>query len=225
MLAIFSAKPTEDYTSEIKDLRPWQAKLLRLINTKPDRRSVHWFLDEQGGCGKSAIARYLSLSKDAYVSTTANTRDFPTVVANALNSDWKRRAFIFDLGRSYEERDIYNAIEMICNGTVTAQKYQSRTFHFDPPHCIVFANFLPNFKKLSEDRWKIHRIDKDTLDTPWGTPVDKPPQDPETGLLNINKQRPRAPPSFFAVSSPVREDNVASDTDVDWDTYVEELIS
>ena len=121
MLAIFSAKPTEDYTSEIKDLRPWQAKLLRLINTKPDRRSVHWFLDEQGGCGKSAIARYLSLSKDAYVSTTANTRDFPTVVANALNSDWKRRAFIFDLGRSYEERDIYNAIEMICNGTVTAQ--------------------------------------------------------------------------------------------------------
>ena len=52
----------------------------------------------------------------------------------------------------------YNAIEQLKDGLVFSSKYEGGVKMFNPPHVIIFANWLPDVKTLSEDRWNIVNI-------------------------------------------------------------------
>jgi len=44
------------------------------------------------------------------------------------------------------------------DGVVFSGKYEGGARLFPPPHVIIFANFLPDFTKLSADRWVIRTL-------------------------------------------------------------------
>lgn len=63
-----------------------------------------------------------------------------------------------DLTRSQENMLNYGMIESFKNGVFFSPKYNSITKIFKPVKMIIFANWLPDKEKLSEDRWDIHHI-------------------------------------------------------------------
>lgn len=136
---------------EGKILHEWQQQVVDITNTEPDDRTIHWFWEETGNKGKSALAKHLVLTKDALV-VSGKKND----IYHALGPNCK--ILILDIPRTVEDRVPYEAIECIKNGLIFSGKYESKMKAFNPPHVICFANFPPDKRQLSEDRWHIVNI-------------------------------------------------------------------
>ena len=74
--------------------------------------------------------------------------------------------FLFNDARSVTGKDYnsYRILENIKDGQATASKYDNDNIDFKTPNTVViFSNQLPNFKKLSKDRWIIFEINQNEL--------------------------------------------------------------
>lgn len=141
---------------------PWHQEFFEFLAFKPDRRKVYWIWEETGNVGKSWMALYLFNYKLAYcVQQTGGGTNFSTIMYNAVKSGWDQKILIFDFPREAETKSIYQCIEFVCNRMVTTTKYQGGSFVIKRPLIVVLANFRPNFKKMSLDRWILRSIGKD----------------------------------------------------------------
>jgi len=68
------------------------------------------------------------------------------------------KIILFNLSRSAEGAFSYASIESIKDGLVFSGKYEGGTRLFPRPHIVIFANWLPDFAKLSLDRWDIRHL-------------------------------------------------------------------
>lgn len=145
--------------NEYKDVtwRPWQQMILDIIETKPDRRTINWFWEEKGNEGKTFIATYLVLKYDALV-LSGKTSDISNQIKTWLDTH-KDESFptvaILDAPRSTQDFINYQALEKVKDGLIYSGKYEGGICILAPLHLFVFANQLPEFNKLSEDRWNI----------------------------------------------------------------------
>jgi len=96
-----------------------------------------------------------------------------------------------------EEYISYGAMEKIKNGFYMSSKYESKPIIRNCPHIICFANFEPDYDKLSQDRWKVHNIGvtTPTLTLPCLGTVEKRPQTP-TFLKKMEVGDPPERPLF-----------------------------
>jgi len=165
IIAMFEAKPRPKVIVDEPE-HPWQLSVIELIQSVPDKRSVWWFYDPIGATGKTQLARYLINENLAHVvKQVGNGNSFATIISNALDSGWNGRAIVFDIPRSFEARDaLYECLETCADGMVTTTKYSGKTVVFNQPHVIVLANYLPERKKMSADRWRVHQIRQADLD-------------------------------------------------------------
>lgn len=131
-------------------LKPWQRDITRLLRTPPDDRKIYWILDKDGNAGKTWMGSYLE-SRGAKCFENGKTAD----IAYAYNGE---TPVVFDLVRSIEGHMNYHALEMIKNGRMFSPKYESVSKTFPRPEVIVFANWEPDYDKLSADRWSVHEI-------------------------------------------------------------------
>lgn len=159
---IFDLKKNE-YRGTLKDLTEiWQVDLLnRLESTSGDLRKIIWYFDEKGGKGKSTLAKFAFISdpsKYHVIKTTGGIKDFSTNIVNAFDNGWKGHCIFFDLARACEAKQIWEPIEHVKDGMITSTKYCGKTIGFQAPHVVVMANFIPNVKSLSLDRWEIHEL-------------------------------------------------------------------
>ena len=60
--------------------------------------------------------------------------------------------------RSQEQFVSYQAIEEVKNGILFNNKYEAKMVVFNNPHVVVFSNFEPDYKALSSDRIKCHKL-------------------------------------------------------------------
>jgi len=89
------------------------------------------------------------------------TRDAATIIDGAINNGWTCHGVMIDLARNAKDHDrIYEYMECIKQGSITATKYVGGHILFNKPYMIVFANWLPKVHKLSLDRWDIRRLIK-----------------------------------------------------------------
>jgi len=149
---------------EKSELRDWQLEVLDRVEENQDREIV-WRYDELGGTGKTTLTKYLvhelgALCVDGKkadilygASTLIKSYDEETLF-------YKKIIFILDLSRSLEGFVSYDSIEKLKNGLWYSSKYESGMTMIPPPVVIVFANFPPDKKKLSADRWNIKKISK-----------------------------------------------------------------
>lgn len=131
-------------------LRPLQQKWLDRLERQNDRQ-INWVFDPEGNSGKSWFANWLVVNRSAVVFENGKTRD----IAEAYNSE---PIVVFDFTRSLEGHVNYGALESIKNGRIFSPKYQSKMKFFKPPKVLVVANFKPEIKKLSKDRWWIQPV-------------------------------------------------------------------
>ncbi|XP_033113364.1 uncharacterized protein LOC117113969 [Anneissia japonica] len=133
-------------------LRPWQQGLTDELAKQPDPRAVFWYHELRGNVGKSFMASYLARSSDAIVFDGCKKR------ADAAYAYDGQRIVVFDLHRSQKKRVNYELIEGFKNGRLFSPKYHSKVKLFAVPHVVVFANFPPDLRAMSADRWRLRRI-------------------------------------------------------------------
>lgn len=139
--------------------RPWQLDALAIVDGLPDPRKVHWFVDYEGGKGKSFLVRYLATNRGALpLSSARHDR-----LLQAFNGE---RVVTFDFSRDVSsagagggsdahDRTPYAVIESIKNGVVFSGFYGGGPRIYGIPHVLCFSNFDPDQTKLSADRWDI----------------------------------------------------------------------
>jgi len=144
----------------------WQMKLMAQFEhptNEHNGRKVFWYYDEIGGTGKSVLADYLAITEPHKWFTAGafgNSKDASQIIINAISSGWNGHGIIIDLPRQAESNvGFYQVIEDLKNGRITSQKYSGKVKYLGAiPHVIVFANWKPNFSKLSRDRWVLRQI-------------------------------------------------------------------
>lgn len=148
----------EEVVETIEELREWQKEVDILTDYIPDKRSIHWFWEATGGVGKTEMAKYLCVRKNAlYVQGKA--ADVKCALAKMKAEEQPMpKIVIFGFTRSNENFVSYEAIEAVKDGIFFSGKYESGMVIMNSPHVIVFANFPPELSKLSLDRWQIKEI-------------------------------------------------------------------
>lgn len=141
-------------------LYEWQKFILSVLDGEPDDRSIYWFYDKKGCSGKTTFSKYLSARRSA-VPLSGKGNDI-LFGAATFESD----IYIYSLSRTVEDFVSYDAIEKVKDGYYLCGKYESKPIIRNNPHFIVFANFEPDKRKLSKDRWKIYKIKDNSIMDP-----------------------------------------------------------
>lgn len=153
------AGPWTEKSPIIKTIDPekfykWQRDCIKIMGEVPDDRTINWFWEDIGHVGKTSFAKYCAVYAGASLITSGKTAD----IAYAIGDN--PRIVIFNITRTQEERFNYAALEQIKDGVLFSSKYESKVKIFNAPHVFVFANFPPDRRAISEDRWHIVKIDK-----------------------------------------------------------------
>lgn len=148
--------------------RPWQQALIDAV-TDPcdDDRSVLFYVDPEGGEGKSWVSRYLAatLPERVQILGVGKRDDMAYMI------DPSKDIFIIDCPRSQSEHLQYSILEMLKNQYVVSNKYKSRCkVILKQPHVIVFMNEDPNREKLSEDRYIVMQLPIENANEPAAVP-------------------------------------------------------
>lgn len=134
--------------------KPWQQKIIDIVESEADDRTIHWIHEAEGNVGKSFLCKYLACKYDVIIAS-GKTRD----IFNQINT-WRLEnpnklqfpITIIDNPRADFGHINYSAIEQIKNGLIYSGKYEGGQILGKSNHVIVFANKEPDRKQLSEDR-------------------------------------------------------------------------
>ena len=164
-LMAFSLKPEKYGEEPVVDWLPWQKQLLDEVEQEPDDRKIIWYYDQKGGSGKTFMAKHMARYKGAFVSTKANAYHTATQFQGYLDKYGNDAIVIciFNFSRAHKSHKVYEAIEALKDGMITAEKYRGETLLFPSPHLIVLANYLPMATEISLDRWDIRVLHNRTI--------------------------------------------------------------
>jgi len=160
---------TSGYTLSERNLRlvlepqfyEWQRSLLEELQGEPHMRSIFWYSDFEGGCGKTALARHLVHNVQHTLFVSSGTQK--DISYQVVKTTWDPKIVVFNLPRSAEGAMSYASLESVKDGLIFSAKYEGGCKLFPPPHVVVFANFMPDMNKLSVDRWVIRQLWKNPI--------------------------------------------------------------
>ncbi len=122
-------------------------------------RKINWIWSTRGNLGKSALCKHLALKYNA-ICIGGTWKDAYYAITQLLAKNIQPKIILFDLCRDMGNKISYTAIEGIKNGMFFSPKYESIMALYNVPHIFIFANQEPEYERLSEDRWRIIRLDK-----------------------------------------------------------------
>jgi len=167
-IALYNAAPKEDYKSPPpREWRPWQAGMIAKLSEPADDRTIMWIYDEKGAGGKSLLARYIGdYMNGILITQMGGQKDTATLLEGEPSlSD---RPIVVDLSRSSKEKEIYDPLEHMKDGSMNSVKYRGQRLRWRPGHVLVMANFRPDYTKLSRDRYRTYVLTEAglTLESP-----------------------------------------------------------
>jgi hypothetical protein len=136
----------------------WQREFMEELQDVPTQRTVIWYCDGGNG-GKTYLARYLSSSNPKKYLWIDHPRDVYNVGATmkrAVKNGWTGYCVIFDVERKINRDKLYVNMEWAKNGSFLCSRGENPLIHV-----VVFANFFPDPKALSPDRWDVRKISVD----------------------------------------------------------------
>lgn len=132
------------------ELREWQVDVCSIIKRPPDRRTVHFIVDEKGNSGKSWLAQHCrKVYSDVFVMRPGKHADMAYTLPD------KVRTLFLDCTRQQLEYLPYTFLEELKDGYVMSTKYECRIKEYPPMHVFVLMNQFPDMEKLSADRYNI----------------------------------------------------------------------
>lgn len=144
--------PMDEYRTPLTEF--WIDQLREWYNKPAHPREILWVFDPIGNAGKSEMTKEL-VSKGAFLA--------PSSHKHALYGYSKSMAetVVWDLPRDSSDHVPYGAIEAIKTGVYTSAMYEAPSVsRFKPCRVVVFANYLPDKRTMSQDRWTIWELEK-----------------------------------------------------------------
>lgn len=143
-------RPTMD--ASLAELRPWQNVVMEKLKNQSERK-ILFVVDEDGGKGKSVLAKHIFTTTNAWACQGGKINDL--MYAYDTSADF----VVFDMARC-NNPDYYpwNFMENLKNGWFTSTKYKGGMKTFNTPKIVVFMNQDPPRGKLSADRYEIYKI-------------------------------------------------------------------
>lgn len=154
---------SKGFPKPVKIIEPtywWQTELVDIVSKDPDDRTIHWYWSENGGVGKTAFCKYLTIKHDA-IALSGKAQDmFHAIISYQEKNDRLPELIVIPLPRSFNcEFLSYTGIESVKDMYFFSGKYEGGQVCGNSPHVIVFANEPPDKSKMSKDRWNIVKID------------------------------------------------------------------
>lgn len=148
-------------------VQPWQAKILELLDTPPDRRSVHWYYSHEGATGKTSFCKHLAKTRGAWfikavdethqmVAQFALYMDPAAVGAKKGEPEELGPCVIIDIPRG--QKIPYAFIEMLLDGWMVNTKYHPLRMKYNCPHVLCFSNEEPSMHDHLLGRWKVTQV-------------------------------------------------------------------
>lgn len=139
-------------TIQVGNPNDWQAALEQRLSLEADDRSILFYVDEEGGKGKSWFQRYFITKNPEICQILAfGKRD-----DLAYMIDETKHIFFFNIPRGAMEHLNYHLLEQIKDRILQSNKYESRVKVFGKKnHVVVFSNEYPDHSKMSRDRYII----------------------------------------------------------------------
>lgn len=155
---------TSEDTTEIRicrfgELRPWQKQLQKRLK-KQSVREIDVVLDSVGNKGKTFFTIALWERGEALVVPrySCTPEKLSAFVCSAYNGE---SLVIIDIPRAGKPTTaLYETMEEVKDGLVFDPRYSGKTKNIRGVKIVVFTNHELNLKQLSDDRWKLHGIDK-----------------------------------------------------------------
>ena len=138
------------------ELHRWQDDLWDGLECQ-DNREITWVVDFKGGKGKTFMSKWLVAMHDAFYVDKGKQSDI-------IHAYQDQEYVVFDLCREKEEHFRYAMLETFKNGIAFSGKYESSTKMFPFAKVVVFSNWEPERKKLSQDRWNIFYLHPESED-------------------------------------------------------------
>lgn len=147
----FEAEPLE--TGD--HLNDWQQELEDHLAQEPDDREIRFYVDHEGGKGKSWFVRYyLSKYPETTQMLSVGKRDD---LAHTVKIQTK--VFLVLIPRNQMEFLQYSVLEQIKDRLVFSPKYNSEVKKLlHTPHVVVFCNEDPDYEKLTQDRYDVIQL-------------------------------------------------------------------
>lgn len=144
----------------------WEKDIIQIITSEADDRTIYWFWESIGKTGKSTFCKYLAVRHGALVlAGKAADMKYGIIKYIENNVDYPK-LLVFDVPRTVKDYLSYTGIEEVKNALFFSSKYESGMVVGNCPHLLVFANFEPEYNRLSADRWVIKHIgDRSALDS------------------------------------------------------------
>lgn len=133
----------------------WQSDILKLLDKKPDSRTINVYLDRIGNIGKSYLCKYIVIKYKGVVICDGKKDNIFNQIKTMMDDCIEPKIVIIDVPRSNKDFINYAAIEQIKNGCIYSGKYEGGKCVFRYPHLLLFCNDLPVLEKVSADRWNI----------------------------------------------------------------------
>lgn len=145
------------------ELREWQRDVKARFAMQDDRK-VLVVIDQEGGAGKSYLAKHLEANALATVIPKMSRADDMISACMVNPSD----GYVFDIPRAEDKKSVplWTAIEQIKSGHLYDWRYQFRRMWIEPPRILVFSNTEPPWDYLSKDRWETVRIEQEVKEIP-----------------------------------------------------------
>lgn len=136
------------------ELRQWQRELNDALAEDPDDRTIQFFVDYEGGNGKTWFQQYfLTHNKKSQLLTIGKRDD----LAHAI--DESCTVFLFNVPRDGIQFLQYTVLEQLKDRMVFSPKYNSRLKILQNKcHVVVFTNEDPDMTKMSADRYVITQL-------------------------------------------------------------------
>jgi len=142
--------------------RAYQKFILDIIKEEPEDRLIYWFYETVGNTGKTSFTKYLC-NKEMALCLSGKSADVKNgVVASVEKRGTTPSLIVYDIPRSFNTEFLsYESLESVKSMMFYSGKYEGAQICGNPCHLIIFSNEPPEVKKLSMDRWKIFKINKD----------------------------------------------------------------
>jgi len=159
---IFRLNVPEPYKVDIS-LNIWECFIKdKILEQKPDDRSIYWFWENDGCAGKTTFQKWIFLNYPNVIITSGKIADMKmSVLTYIQNTNMYPKVVLVNIPRVNRGCVSIAGLECIKDMFFYSNKYEGGQVCGPNPHIVVFSNEEPPYHKLSEDRLKVYNISND----------------------------------------------------------------
>lgn len=143
-------------------LRPWQCRIVKIIKYGSDDRSIWWFWEPCGGCGKTTFQKWIFMNFPRVTVLGGKAADMKNGIIEYLENNDKipPEIILINLPKTFKI-DYFSptGTEEVKDMFFYSGKYKGGMVCDKPPLMFIFANQEPpDVDDMAHDRWKLIRL-------------------------------------------------------------------